>query len=160
MPTKLRDIVVKKAILPKLSSTKRDDAIRELVDSLVASGAVAQDLRDTFVKAIIARENRGSTGFGHGVAVPHAKSASVRQLVVAVGLSRTGVDFNALDKQPVHSIFLLLSPEDRPEEHIDAMEAIFGNLSRDQFRRFLLQANTVEDVVTLLEEADAKTATR
>lgn len=160
MPTKLRDIVVKKAILPKLAATKRDEVIRELVDALVAAGAVAQDLRDAFVKAIIARENRGSTGFGHGVAVPHAKSASVRQLVVAVGLSRAGVDFSALDKQPVHSVFLLLSPEDRPEQHIDAMEAIFGNLSNDQFRRFLLQANTIEDVVTLLEEADAKTAAR
>lgn len=160
MPMKLRDIVVKKAILPALTATKRDDAIKELVDALVAAGNVGRDLRDTFVKAIIARENRGSTGFGHGVAVPHAKSASVKQISVAVGLSRAGVDFNALDKQPVHSVFLLLSPEDRPEQHIDAMEAIFGNLSRDQFRRFLLQATTADDIYTLLEEADAKATAR
>lgn len=153
---KLRDIVVKKAILPALNATKRDDAIRELVDALVDAGKVAPDQRDTFVKSIIARENRGSTGFGHGVAVPHAKSSLVKQLVVGVGISKGGVDFNALDKQPVHSIFLLLSPEDRPEEHLDAMEAIFGNLSRDQFRRFLRQAGTADDVVTLLEEADTQ----
>ncbi len=153
---KLRDIVVKKAILPALVATKRDDAIRELVDSLVEAGKITVELRDTFVKSIIARENRGSTGFGHGVAVPHAKTSSVKQLVVAVGVSKSGVEFNALDKQPVHSIFLLLSPEDRPEEHLDAMEAIFGNLSRDQFRRFLRQAASVDDVVTLLEEADQK----
>ena len=153
---KLRDIVVKKAIIPSLAAAKRDDAIRELMDALVDAGKVTQDQRDTFVKSIIARENRGSTGFGHGVAVPHAKSSVVKQLVVAVGISRNGVEFNALDKQPVHSIFLLLSPEDRPEEHLDAMEAIFGNLSRDQFRRFLRQAGTVDDVVTLLEEADTQ----
>lgn len=153
---KLRDIVVKKAIIPSLAAVKRDDAIRELMDALVQAGKVTPDQRDGFVKSIIARENRGSTGFGHGVAVPHAKSPSIKQLSVAVGISRSGVEFNALDKQPVHSIFLLLSPENRPEEHLDAMEAIFGNLSRDQFRRFLRQAGSVEDVVTLLEEADTQ----
>ncbi len=155
---KLHDIVVQKAILPALVATKRDDAIRELVDALVASGKVAAELRDPFIKSILARENRGSTGFGHGVAVPHAKSPLVKSISVAVGISKTGVDFNALDRQPVFSIFLLLSPEDRPEEHLDAMEAIFGNLSSDQFRRFLRQAQTAGDIVTLLEEADAKQA--
>lgn len=74
---------------------------------------------------------------------------------MAIGISDAGVDFNALDKQPVHSIFLLISPEERPEEHIDAMEAIFGNLSKDQFRRFLRQAADVKEIITLLEEADA-----
>jgi mannitol/fructose-specific phosphotransferase system IIA component (Ntr-type) len=95
---KLRDIVVKKAIIPTLAATKRDDAIRELMDALVDAGKVSADQRDGFVKSIIARENRGSTGFGHGVAVPHAKSPIVQQLVVAVGISRAGVEFNALDK--------------------------------------------------------------
>jgi len=60
----------------------------------------------------------------------------------------------------VYSIFLLLSPEDQPEEHLDAMEAIFGNLSQDTFRRFLRQAKTTEHVLTLLEEADANTTIR
>jgi mannitol/fructose-specific phosphotransferase system IIA component (Ntr-type) len=64
------------------------------------------------------------------------------------------VDFSALDKQPVYSVFLLLSPEDRPEDHLQAMEAIFKNLSKDTFRRFLRQAQTEKDVRTLLEEAD------
>lgn len=155
---KLRDIVVQKAIVPSLAATKRDDAIRELVDALVAAERLAKGERDQFIKAIIARENRGSTGFGHGVAVPHAKSASLDALSVAVGVSRSGIDFNALDRQPVFSVFLLLSPEARPEEHLDAMEAIFGNLSRDQFRRFLRQATTVDDIVTLLDEADARQA--
>jgi len=155
---KLKDIVVKKAILPQLAATKRDDAIRELVESLVVAGKISPELRDTFVKSIIARENRGSTGFGHGVAVPHAKSPQVKSIVIAVGVSKAGVDFNALDRQPVHSIFLLLSPEDRPEQHLDAMEAIFANLSQDQFRRFLRQAQNSDDVVSLLEEADNRQA--
>lgn len=152
---KLREIVVEKAILPQLSATTRDEVIEELIDALVEAGAIKAANRDEFVKSVIKREKRGSTGFGHGVAVPHAKSPLVEQITVAVGVSHPGVEFNALDRQPVHSVFLLLSPEDRPEEHLDAMEAIFGNLSNEQFRRFLRQATTVEHVLTLLSEADA-----
>ena len=157
---KLQDIVVHKAILPDLVAKDRDQAITELIESLVAAGALSPELSDEFIKAIIKREKRGSTGFGHGVAVPHVKHPAISKMAVAVGISRTGIDFNALDKQPVYSIFLLLSPEDRPEDHLDAMEAIFGNLSQETFRRFLRQATTVEDVVTLLEEADARATMR
>ena len=152
---KLKDIVIEKAIVPNLAAGKRDDAIRELLDALVASGKVSAAMRDTFAKAIIARENKGSTGLNHGVAIPHTKSSSVKSPMAAVGVSRTGVDFNSLDKQPVYSIFLLVSPEEKPELHLEAIQAVFAHLSKDQFRRFLRQATTVKDVVTLLEEADA-----
>ena len=157
---KLLDIVVKKAILPNLTATDRDGAIAEIIDALVNAGALSPKLRDEFVKAVIKRENRGSTGFGHGVAVPHVKHAAISKMAVAVAVSQIGVEFNALDRQPVFSILLLLSPEDQPEEHLDAMEAIFGNLSQETFRRFLRQAKSVEEVVTLLEEADAKATVR
>lgn len=157
---KLRDIVITNAIIPDLNATERDEAIAEIIDALVASSALSPELRDEFIKAIIKREKRGSTGFGHGVAVPHVKHSAISRMAVAVGISRAGIDFNALDKQPVYSIFLLLSPEDKPEDHLDAMEAIFGNLSQETFRRFLRQATTVQDVTTLLEEADSKAAVR
>jgi mannitol/fructose-specific phosphotransferase system IIA component (Ntr-type) len=157
---KLREIVVETAIVPNLVATKRDDAIRELLDALVGAGKVSADMRDQFAKAIIARENKGSTGLNHGVAIPHTKSASVKMPMAAIGVSRTGVDFNALDKQPVYSIFLLVSPEESPNLHLDAIQAIFAHLSKDQFRRFLRQATTVGAVTTLLDEADAGTVAR
>ncbi|MHC5114917.1 MAG: PTS sugar transporter subunit IIA [Planctomycetota bacterium] len=157
---KLRDIVIEEAIIPDLGATERDAAIAEIMEALVAANAVSPELGDEFSKAIIRREKRGSTGFGHGVAVPHVKHTAITQMVVAVAVSQKGVEFNALDKQPVYSIFLLLSPEDKPEDHLDAMEAIFGNLSHETFRRFLRQATTTEDVLTLLEEADAKASLR
>ena len=69
-------------------------------------------------------------------------------------ISRNGVDFNALDKQPVYSVFLLVSPEDRPEEHLQAMELIFKNLSKETFRRMLRQAASADDVRQLLTDAD------
>lgn len=157
---KLLDIVVEQAILTDLRADERDDAITEIMDQLVEAGVVAPGQREEFLKAIIKRENRGSTGFGHGVAVPHVKHAEVKKMAIAVAISRTGVQFNALDNQPVFSIFMLLSPEDKPEDHLDAMEAIFGSLQQETFRRFLRQATSVEDVLTLLGETDAGTGAR
>lgn len=157
---KLLDIVVKDAILPELAATERDDAIAEIIDRLVQANALSAELRDEFIKAIVKREKRGSTGFGHGVAVPHVKHAAISEMAVAVAVSHNGVEFNALDKQPVYCIFLLLSPEDKPEDHLDAMEAIFGNLSQESFRRFLRQATTVDDVLTLLAETDSSATMR
>ncbi len=157
---KLLDIVIKEAIISELAATDRDGAITEIVEALVTAGALSPELRDEFAKAIIKREKRGSTGFGHGVAVPHVKQSAINKMAIAIGISPGGVEFNALDQRPVYSIFLLLSPDDQPEDHLDAMEAIFGNLSQETFRRFLRQAKTAADVVTLLEEADAKSPVR
>ena len=148
------DLVVNNAIIPELTSTKRDEVISEMVDSLVASGCVSEDQREEFSKAIIRRENKGSTGFGHGVAVPHVKHADIKTMHIAIGNSVDGIDFKALDREPVYSVIMLLSPEDQPECHLDAMEAIFSSLSQDTFRRFLRQANNTEDVLTLLTETD------
>ncbi len=153
---KLTSIVVRNAIVPRLKSHRRDDAIGELLDALAQAGAIEGTKREEFHKAVVKREKRGSTGIGHGVAVPHVKAAGMPSVIVAVGLSDRGVEFNALDRQPVHAIFLLVSPEERPEEHIAAMETIVGSLGKDQFRRFLRQAKGVEEVVALLEEADAE----
>jgi len=147
-------LVAQGAIVPRLKSAQRDEVITELVDALIASGAANAKLREELVKSVMERERRGSTGFGRGVAVPHVKHKSVKAMTAAIGLSDKGVEFNALDKQPVYSVFLLLSPEDRPEEHLQAMEVIFKNLSKDTFRRFLRQAGTIDEIRTLLEEAD------
>ena len=151
---KLMDIIVNDAIIPKLKATNRDGVITEMVDALVTSGCVSEDQREEFTKSIIRRENKGSTGFGHGVAVPHVKHTDIKTMHIAIGNSSDGVDFKALDREPVYSIVLLLSPEDQPENHLDAMEAIFSSLSQDTFRRFLRQANSSDDILTLLTETD------
>ena len=151
---KLTEIVQRGAVVAELASTERDDVVAELIDALIESGAAAASIRDELIASVLERESKGSTGFGRGVAVPHVKHRSVQSIAAAVGLSKGGVDFDALDKQPVYSVFLLLSPDDKPEEHLQAMEVIFKNLSKDTFRRFLRQAQTPEDVATLLDEAD------
>ena len=153
---RLSDIVVEAAIVTSLSGKDRDSVIAEMVDAVVKADAPLAKVREELVTRVLDREKRGSTGFGRGVAVPHVKHKAIKKMSAAIGLSQGGVDFNSLDRQPVYSVFLLLSPEDRPEEHLQAMEVIFKNLSKETFRRFLRQAGTVDEVKSLLEEADSQ----
>ena len=157
---KLADFIVKEAIVSEVKATDRDGVIRELVTALAGAKAVAAGDVDTIVKAIVDREKHGSTGFGKGVAVPHVKHPAIKKRVGAIGRSSVGVDFSALDQAPVYSVVLLLSPPNKPDGHLQAMENIFRNLQQDTFRRFLRQADTKQKIVDLIEEADQAGATR
>jgi mannitol/fructose-specific phosphotransferase system IIA component (Ntr-type) len=151
---KLRDFIVNDAITPELAATDRDGAIRELVGALSDAGALPENAVDEVVTALIKREQNGSTGFGKGVAVPHVKHARVKKMVGTIGRSLNGLDFAALDHQPVYSIFLLLSPDNQPQQHLQAMNIVFSNLQKDTFRRFLRQTTTRQAIAELLDEAD------
>src|SRR6266550_5499190 len=151
---KLREFINPDAIVANLKATDRDGAIRELVTSLAQAGAMPESSVDEVVTALIKREQNGSTGFGKGVAVPHAKHAKVKQMAGTIGRSEAGIDFAALDHQPVYSIVLLLSPENQPQQHLQAMNIVFSNLQKDMFRRFLRQSATRDAIVELLDEAD------
>ena len=91
---------------------------------------------------------------GKGVAVPHIKHKGIKKVVAAIGQSSKGIDFNSLDKHPVYSVILLLSPIDDPDKHLETMEKVFRHLQQDKFRKFLRQSRTVEQITELLEEAD------
>ena len=151
---KLSEFIVPEAIVPALQAKERDGVLRELVASLADAGALPQAAIDEVLAAIIKREQNGSTGFGKGVAVPHVKHAKVKRMVGAVGRSATGIDFAALDKQPVYTVVLLLSPENQNAQHLAAMHVIFTNLQDDTFRRFMRQSTTKEAILELLDEAD------
>ena len=157
---KFSEFIVKDAIIPELKAHDRDGVIRELVQALAKSKALAEKDVDAIVKAIIDREKHGSTGFGKGVAVPHVKHPALKKRSAAIGRSTVGVDFAALDQAPVYSIFLLLSPPANPEGHLQAMENIFRNLQQDTFRRFLRQADSKQKIVELVEEADQTASPR
>ena len=151
---KLSDIMVTDAILPELKAKTRDEAIRELVESLAAAGAIARKSAEDVVKAILARENQATTGIGKGVALPHAKLRGVKKPVGTIGRSSEGIDFAALDSKPVYSVILLLSSPENPDEHLQAMETIFKHVQRDMFRKFLRQSQSKEAIVELIQEAD------
>ena len=128
---KLKEFIVTEAIVPQINASDRDGALRELVASLAAAGALPADAIDEVVVALVEREQRGSTGFGKGVAVPHVKHPRVTKMAGTVGRSVNGIDFAALDHQPVYSIVLLLSPENQPQQHLNAMNIVFTNLQKD-----------------------------
>jgi mannitol/fructose-specific phosphotransferase system IIA component (Ntr-type) len=151
---KLADIVCFDAIVAQLNSNKRDEVIGELVQSLVDRKKMKGVDPKILVKAVVKRENEASTGIGKGVAVPHVKHDSIREPVAVVGCSQKGIDFVSLDKQPVYSVFLLLSPAANPDKHLQAMETIFKNLQKDDFRRFLRQAQTAEGIIDAIKDAD------
>jgi mannitol/fructose-specific phosphotransferase system IIA component (Ntr-type) len=139
----------------KFSDFVNVTAIRELVEGLAAAGGIPAAEVDGIVAAIMKREELGSTGIGRGVAVPHTKHASVQKLVGTVGVSHEGVDFNSLDGDKVQLFFLLVSPPDRPSDHLRALENISRQLRDDTFCRFLKQARSAQDIHQLLEEADS-----
>ena len=148
------DFICREAILAKLEAVDKEGAIREMVLSLCKAGKVEKDEYESIVKAILKREELGSTGIGRGVAVPHTKHPSVDRLVGSVAVSAQGVDFASLDGEVVHLFFLLISPPDRPGDHLRALENISRQLRDDTFCKFLKQAKNVEDIHTLLDEAD------
>lgn len=152
---KLNELVHRDAIIAELESTDRNGVIRELVEALAAAKCIDAKSVEGVSKSIMARERqRGTTGFGKGVAAPHAKIEGLKRIVAALGRSSRGVDFAALDGGRVYIVFLILSPADQPEEHLRAMDYVFRHLQQERFRKFLRQSDTVDKLHELLKEAD------
>ncbi len=151
---KLTDFVIREAILPTLNVKSKEAAIRAMVESLADAKHLKAEDAEGVIAAILKREELGSTGIGNGVAVPHTKHPSVDRLVATVALAPEGVDFASLDGEDVFILFLLVSPPDRPGDHLRALENISRHLRNHNFCNFLKQSKTSTAVIELLEEAD------
>jgi len=151
---KFSAFIVTEAIRTDLEADTARAAIDEMVGALIAAGAVPRSHRRRLLEAVLRREKKGTTGFGNGVAIPHAKHEGVSGVVGTVALCRRGIDFDALDGEPVHLIFLLLSNPEVPEDHLKAMEHIFRSIKNDRLRRFMSEASSGGELVDLLREAD------
>lgn len=151
---KFEEFVCFDATVPELQSQDRNGAIAELVSALTQAGHLPAASSAEITKAVIKRENEASTGMGKGVAIPHVKHRVVKDVVAVVGQSSPGIDFAALDEQPVYAVILLISPVDDPDKHLQAMENVFKHLQNEKFRKFLRQSRTPEALEDLLKEAD------
>ena len=154
---RMTDFVVREAIVPELTATSNEGVIREMIGSLAGAGYFKGTETEDIVKAVLKRELLGSTGIGRGVAIPHTKHNSVEKLIGTVALSRPGVTFDSLDGEPVHVFVLLISPQDRPGDHLRALENVSRSLRDDCFVRSLRQATTREAIWDLLGELDQQT---
>lgn len=151
---KFRDFVCFEATITELQASDREGVITELVSSLDKAGRLGKGKCEEIIREVIKREKEASTGLGRGVAVPHVKHKVVKNVIAAIGQSGAGIDFFALDKQPVYSVILLISPADEPDKHLQAMESVFKHLQQDRFRKFLRQCRTPKQIEDLLNEAD------
>lgn len=148
------DFICFDALIPELLAQDRDGVIAELITALDKAGRLGKGNCEGVIKDMIKREREASTGMGKGIAIPHVKHKAVKDVVAAVGNSSVGIDFSSLDKQPVYSVILLVSPTDNPDGHLQAMEHFFKLLQQEKFRKFLRQSQTAEEIEGLLREAD------
>ena len=148
------DFICFEAIIPELKTRDRNGVIRELVSALHKANRLGKGNCEEIIKAVIKRENEASTGMGKGVAVPHVKHKVVKDVVATIGQSSVGIDFSSLDKQPVYSVILIISPVDNPDKHLQVMESVFKHLQEEKFRRFLRQSKEAKEIEELLREAD------
>src|SRR5215813_8913728 len=151
---RMSDFVAREAIIPELKASSKEGVIREMVESLRAAGNFKGSEPEDIVKAILKRELLGSTGIGRGVAIPHTKHNTVERLIGTVAVSSKGVAFDSLDGEPVYVFVLLISPQDRPGDHLRALENVSRCLRDDGFVRSLRQAGSREAIWSLLDDAE------
>lgn len=150
---RLVDFVVKDSLVPDLKAETKEQAVRILVNSLVESGRVQAPEFENIVRAILKRETLGTTGIGGGVAIPHARHTSVERLIGTIGIVPDGLGFDSKDGKPVHVIVLIISPHDRPGDHLRALENVSSALRREDFVNQLKKCTTREQLENLLDNA-------
>jgi mannitol/fructose-specific phosphotransferase system IIA component (Ntr-type) len=138
-----------------LRATTRDAAVRELAGLFAASGALKKGKSEALALEVLQREGEGTTGIGGGVAVPHAKTTLVDGLLVAAGLSDKGIDFAAVDGDPVHVVFLIASAPSAAADHLALMKWVV-TLTRSRYWMKLVRGcTTPEALVEVLEESQS-----
>jgi len=144
----LKKILTRDTILPELEADTKQGVIEEMVEFLAKIGKVTD--RAAALRAVLDREAKMSTGMQNGIAIPHGKTDSVNQLLVAVALKRDGIDFAAMDEKPSHIFIMTLSPENRTGPHIQFLAEISQVLSNPELREKLIRSTDSDQILTLL----------
>ncbi len=151
---KITDFLDKNCIIVGMKSRTKEESIKELLMKLKENGYIKDEKE--ILETVMEREKLGSTGIGQGIAVPHAKSDQIENLVAALGISKVGVDFDSLDGEPVNIIFLVLAPTKSVGLHLKALAKIARLLKDRVFRNALKDAKTPEEVIDLIKEDEQK----
>lgn len=163
----LTNFIVREAILPAVKTTAanvnpRDPAavggikervIREMVESLAAAGGFPDGDLEDITKAVLRREHLGTTGIGKYIAIPHSRHPSVNRLVGTLALAPEGLPFESLDGEPVYVFVLLVSPQERPGDHLRALEAVVRTMRNEDYVKQLRGCTSADEIWKLLEEA-------
>ena len=151
----LSEIISEEVICTAVQVAGKEEAVRVLLMRLVEAGKLAQEQLEPVLRAVLEREALGSTAIGRGIAVPHARVSGIERTVMALGLSETGVEFDALDGAAVHALFLVVGSDKEADEYLAALEKISRLIQNRDFRRFLSRARTGREALELILEMDA-----
>ncbi len=150
---KLIDLLTPEFIKLPLKGRSKVDVIKELIDVIAEQGLV--DDKEKALQAVLDREKIMTTGVGHGVAIPHCKYKCSR-FAIALGIHPEGVDFESLDKQPAHIVFLLIGPEDDPGTHVRLLSRISRIIMKEDVRSRILQSHSPQEVYEILKAEESK----
>jgi fructose-specific phosphotransferase system IIA component len=150
----LTQILQPECVKVPLAGTDKESVIRELVDLLDSNKLLAD--KNEVLQAVLGRENTRSTGIGSGIAIPHGKCKGVRELVMAMGVSPRGIDFQSIDGKPVYIFVLLASPIDKTGPHIQALARISRLMLDEDFKNKLQSSASAEQLYNLISEKEAE----
>jgi len=151
---KIVDFLFEDSIIIGMKNREKEAALEELLTALEKAGRIKD--RKKILEALIEREKLGSTGIGQGIAVPHAKTNQIDNLVAALGISQKGINFEALDGEPVNIIFLVLAPAKATGIHLKALAKIARLLKDKVFRQSLKTASSPAEALKIIAEDEEK----
>jgi PTS system nitrogen regulatory IIA component len=151
---RIAEFLSPQAVNAELTARTKADALRELSEALARAHPDLQ--ADRLVEVLQEREKLGSTGIGEGVAIPHGKLNGLPQLLASFGVSRQGIDFDAIDGKPTHLFFTLVAPENSAGTHLKALARISRLFKSPGFRQAILEATSAQQIYDLIAQEDAK----
>jgi fructose-specific phosphotransferase system IIA component len=152
----LGDILSREQIIPDLRATNRWEAIDELINNLVATGKITPQNQEAIAAVVKKRESSMSTGIGFGIGIPHASTDLITEVVGALGRSTKGVNFDALDNQPVNLVMLFLVPQGQFQKHLHTLANIAKLLHKAEFRQALEQAPDANAMLQIVRSQGPK----
>src|SRR5256712_6365480 len=152
----LGDILTREQIITDLQATNRWEAIDELINNLVATGKIKEEHHDAISAVVKKRENSMSTGIGFGIGIPHASTDLIHEVVGALGRSKPGINFDALDNQPVNLVMLFLVPLGQFQKHLHTLANIAKLLHKSEFRQALEQAPNAGAMLQIIRDQGKK----
>lgn len=151
---KIVDYLKEDCIITNLKSRDKEGTLRELIKLLEKNGYFKNG--EKILETVMEREKLGSTGIGQGIAIPHAKTDQINDIVCALGISQNGVDFDSLDGEPVYIIFLVLAPTKSIGQHLKTLAKIARLLKDKVFRNSLRNAKTPAEALKIIKEDEEK----
>ena len=152
----LGDILTKAQIITDLRATNRWEAIDELINNLVVTGKITPEHQDAIAAVVKKRESSMSTGIGFGIGIPHASTDLISEVVGALGRSKKGINFDALDNQPVNLVMLFLVPQGQFQKHLHTLANIAKLLHKAEFRQALEQAPDADAMLQIVRSQGQK----